>query len=467
MTSTCQICYIDDVCIRKICCQSACLSCHVRYIEEKYELTCMFCTKELCPGSVKELDLSDKLIEKLAQDIFNTEKRHIYASRLKYRMDNVDKLIKRREAKAKHTKSKEELKVVLNQIAKFTAHRKLMEKQYNEYIEDNIDNTPKDIDFLSIKCPVCSEGRTDQKWRCNVCSAKICDNCSQERKDSSNKVHECKKNDVSDFEYMKNNAKPCPNCAIFIIRMDGTCNDMWCTNCKTAFEWHSLNRPTFKYHNPHFVDYRIDEGIRNAERLDVEIEGIRWVHPEEIPYYMRYYKIITRAVQKLRKELEEERLIYDFNTFSKLRMIWIDSVVTKKGLEFSEVFNTEVVEFFRKWYDNKYHYPILRQLLTSVNDALFSYINNQVSIIFTTIRILHSIKKTINQMRSSRYTKKIRDFLFHTTDTSLLLPACNNTNYDFSLDDEEDVSSETHIFDIVDESILGLADMYRTAMETI
>ena len=47
--------------------------------------------------------------------------------------------------------------------------------------------------------------------------------------------------------------KKCPTCYSLIHKIDG-CDQMWCTQCKTAFSWNTLKIEN-KVHNPHFYEY--------------------------------------------------------------------------------------------------------------------------------------------------------------------------------------------------------------------
>ena len=50
-------------------------------------------------------------------------------------------------------------------------------------------------------------------------------------------------------------AKACPNCSARITRISG-CDDMFCTDCKTAFNWRTLTIQPQGNSNPHYWDWK-------------------------------------------------------------------------------------------------------------------------------------------------------------------------------------------------------------------
>jgi hypothetical protein len=73
---------------------------------------------------------------------------------------------------------------------------------------------------------------------CNVCGKKSCMSCRNIIK-ADKIAHFCNPTDLATIIEIKKTSKPCPNCATLIHRTEG-CNHMFCTNCRTHFDWVTL-----------------------------------------------------------------------------------------------------------------------------------------------------------------------------------------------------------------------------------
>lgn len=86
---------------------------------------------------------------------------------------------------------------------------------------------------------------------CHICSRKICERCH----DIYTESHQCDTNILTSIEFIKNDTKPCPICHVPIHRIQG-CADMWCTQCRTPFNWNTGNIIRGNFHNPHVHNNR-------------------------------------------------------------------------------------------------------------------------------------------------------------------------------------------------------------------
>ena len=88
-------------------------------------------------------------------------------------------------------------------------------------------------------------------WTCGICDTVYCKKCLK----PSNENHVCVDEDVQTASVILKTSKPCPKCAARIHKISG-CDQMFCTNCKTAFSWTTLKIETGIVHNPHFFEWQ-------------------------------------------------------------------------------------------------------------------------------------------------------------------------------------------------------------------
>jgi hypothetical protein len=108
----------------------------------------------------------------------------------------------------------------------------------------------KKSEFIQ-KCPLNDcKGFLKSNWACGLCDKTVCSRCFLEK----NSGHECNKDDVETAKLIKKETRECPGCNIRIFKIDG-CNQMWCVECHTTFDWVTGNIVTSKTHNPHYYEW--------------------------------------------------------------------------------------------------------------------------------------------------------------------------------------------------------------------
>ena len=107
---------------------------------------------------------------------------------------------------------------------------------------------------FTIFCPYDGcRGILSSRWKCNICENYTCSQCHELKKPGEE--HVCNEDNVKSAQAIKKDSKPCPSCGIYIFKIVG-CNQMWCTECNTAFDWASGRIINDKIHNPHFFEAR-------------------------------------------------------------------------------------------------------------------------------------------------------------------------------------------------------------------
>ena len=86
---------------------------------------------------------------------------------------------------------------------------------------------------------------------CPVCEDVTCLKCNVLV--TGNESHHCKPDDVENWKEIRRNTRPCPSCHIPIFKISG-CNQMWCVQCHTAFDWKTGTIQRGAVHNPHYFE---------------------------------------------------------------------------------------------------------------------------------------------------------------------------------------------------------------------
>jgi hypothetical protein len=122
---------------------------------------------------------------------------------------------------------------------------------------------------------------------CGVCYVKLCLNCHEivgvgspennnngaessaaaaASAESTNATeHTCKQEDVETANLILTQTRPCPKCSVPIYKIDG-CDQMFCTQCQTAFSWRTGEVELHRIHNPHYYEWIRQNGGQLPQR---------------------------------------------------------------------------------------------------------------------------------------------------------------------------------------------------------
>ena len=67
--------------------------------------------------------------------------------------------------------------------------------------------------------------------------------------------HVCNKDTLETVKLLVSDSHPCPTCTTMITKIEG-CDQMWCTQCQTAFSWKTGEVEKGRVHNPHYYEYK-------------------------------------------------------------------------------------------------------------------------------------------------------------------------------------------------------------------
>jgi hypothetical protein len=84
---------------------------------------------------------------------------------------------------------------------------------------------------------------------CCACNEQYCKDCLIHLS-SKEEEHTCDENLKATIKMIRKESKPCPHCHEMISKIDG-CDQMFCTQCGTAFSWKTGQVERGTIHNPH------------------------------------------------------------------------------------------------------------------------------------------------------------------------------------------------------------------------
>ena len=139
----------------------------------------------------------------------------------------------------------------------------------------NVD-TPKETRKFIMACPnnIC-RGYLSTQYKCELCEMFTCHDCLEIIGYNKLDEHTCNPNDVASAETIRKETKPCPSCGVRIFKISG-CSQMWCTECKVAFDYKSGTIDTGTIHNPHYYNHmrQVNNGEAPRNPQDIVCGGI-------------------------------------------------------------------------------------------------------------------------------------------------------------------------------------------------
>jgi len=174
---------------------------------------------------------------------------------------------------------------------------------------------------VKTKC----EGFLSTDYKCGLCDVQVCAECHTVKEDG----HFCDPATVASIKQIRKEARPCPTCTTLISKIDG-CDQIWCTQCHTAFSWTTGRVDTGVVHNPHYFQYMRIKGQEVPRRHNpgfgcAEVQGI---HPTLLRIYreMDGSKALVEAAMVTYQEMihvrEVDLLAYREEQAAYLRQEW-------------------------------------------------------------------------------------------------------------------------------------------------
>jgi len=122
-------------------------------------------------------------------------------------------------------------------------------------------------------CPVSDcKGFLSTVWKCGLCDNWACPDCHEVKGKEKDAEHTCDPDNVATAKLLAKDSRNCPKCAATIFKIDG-CDQMWCTQCHTAFGWRTGRIETHVIHNPHYYEYMRNHGGMPRAAGDIPCGG--------------------------------------------------------------------------------------------------------------------------------------------------------------------------------------------------
>jgi hypothetical protein len=134
-------------------------------------------------------------------------------------------------------------------------------------------------------------GFLSTRWKCGLCETYTCSECHEHK---GVVEHVCDPNNIATAKLLSKDTKGCPTCQTSIYKTDG-CDQMWCTQCHTAFSWNTGQIET-KIHNPHYYEWRRLHGGLDPENVACD-NALHHMIPHMIQQEIQNHKTNDNSTQ--------------------------------------------------------------------------------------------------------------------------------------------------------------------------
>jgi hypothetical protein len=114
------------------------------------------------------------------------------------------------------------------------------------------------VKFIRACSDTNCRGFLSSQWKCGICEQWSCPDCHELKGPNKDAEHTCDPNNVATAKLLASDTKACPLCRTNIFKISG-CDQMWCTQCHTAFSWKTGNIEN-TIHNPHYYEWKRNNG---------------------------------------------------------------------------------------------------------------------------------------------------------------------------------------------------------------
>jgi hypothetical protein len=288
-------------------------------------------------------------------------------------------------------------------------------------------------------------GFLSSQWKCGLCDTYTCPDCHVVKGKERNGDHECNADDLATAKLLDADTKCCPKCATGIYKIEG-CDQMWCTQCHTAFSWRTGQIET-RIHNPHYYEWQRQNGsvipreqgdIQCGRELDYRFAGdiaLRLKNYLGIPIRDKLDGVagdvhdeishIVRSVIHLREAQLNRYRVDHVEDNLDLRINYMCNEIDKNE------FQIHIQRKNKKHAKNQEMYDVLQLLMTTITDIMYrvrgqldtntNVVDMQLNEVKTILRESDAIVEYVNKCLaeiSKTYNSKLKQIsLYKNTDT--------------------------------------------------
>jgi len=218
------------------------------------------CAKEWSRKFLREnftnVFLTSKFKEHMEDLLFDQEKALMPATQ---------PLVEEKIRKMNITKQMNEIDKLINDL-----YKQKRELEHNLRYGVNVSASEKEERAKFVRqCPATGcRGFLSTQWKCGICEQWTCPDCHELKGMERDCEHTCDPNNVETAKMLAKDSKPCPKCQSMIFKIEG-CDQMWCTQCHTAFSW-KTGRLEKNIHNPHYYEWQRKNGGLARAAGDIE-----------------------------------------------------------------------------------------------------------------------------------------------------------------------------------------------------
>lgn len=297
------------------CNYSACRSCIEQYLVQSTENICMNCkavwNREFLDENLTKVFMKGKY-KKRREDILMDKQKALLQSTLPVAETRKNAKTRLGEISERRDYLYEQIRIMNEELHKMDNESYRLRNQLTTTKAEDIQKKQ----FVK-KCPngEC-RGFLSTRWKCGLCNINVCSECHEIKETNNNEnnennqenQHVCKPENVETAKLIFKDCKNCPKCGTYIYKIDG-CDQLFCTNCHTAFSWKTGQIETGRIHNPHYYEWLKKGGKQQRELLDIPCGGIPQVYNMRInvePYieyedensYIGSYSPVRQLIQR-------------------------------------------------------------------------------------------------------------------------------------------------------------------------
>jgi len=225
-------------------------------------------------------------------------------------------------------------------------------------------------------------GFLSTQWKCGLCEKWSCPDCHEVKGHHRDEPHECNPDVLATARLLSNDTKPCPNCRTGIFKIDG-CDQMWCTQCHTAFNWRT-GRIEAQVHNPHYFEWLRRNGnavprnpLDNPCQRDITHQNytrINNILQNKFPYDF-FSKPCTMYMEKLVRNIVHMRYVIlpRYEVLNRERRNEHLRIQYMRNLIDQDKFKTTLQRNEKKFEKNREIRNVLDVLKTTVTDIILRF----------------------------------------------------------------------------------------------